>query len=100
MLFSVSQSVTASTVRANVKLYGGAHRVSEQPEPEPNPDQPRLTDGELYAGMYPERAKLIRDNGGMPDLKFPHSFCPPSDEVIEELLTSQSPRILALDEVE
>ena len=72
----------------------------EPPEPELDPDRPRLTDGELYAGMYPKRAKLIRDNGGMPDLKFPYSFGPPSDEVIDELLTSQSPRILALDEVE
>ena len=67
------------------------------PEPDPAPEQPTLTEGELYAAMYPERAKLIRDNGGMPDLPFPHGFGPPSKLVIDELLTSRSPRILALD---
>ncbi len=71
----------------------------EPPQPERN-EAPILTEGERYAAIYPKRARLIRENGGMPDLPFPHGFGPPPSSVIEELLTSQSPRILAVDTVE
>jgi hypothetical protein len=68
-----------------------------EPEPErstPPPD-PILTDGERYAANYPKRAKAIREYGGMPAHE---TFGPPTRAVIKELLTSTSPRILAVDE--
>lgn len=66
------------------------------PEAEPPPpDEPKLTEGEFYAAHYPKRAKAIREYGGMP----PHErFGPPTAKVIKELLTSTSPRILAVDD--
>jgi len=67
-----------------------------EPEPEPPPpEEPKLTEGEFYAARYPTRAKAIREYGGMP----PHErFGPPTAKIIKELLTSTSPRILAVDD--
>lgn len=74
-----------------------------QPEPEPGPApepaaDPVLTEAERYAVTYPKRAKLIRENRGMPDLPFPYSFGPPPQSVIDALLSETSRHILALDE--
>ncbi len=71
-----------------------------EPEPEPTPPppaEPVLTEAERYAVTHPRRARLIRQNGGMPDLAFPHSFGPPPASVIRGLLSETSPLILDLD---
>lgn len=59
--------------------------------------EPKLTDGELYAAIHPKRAKLIREYSGMPPESAGGTFGPPRRAVINELLRSQSPRILAVD---
>ena len=64
----------------------------ETPDPVPDPPKPDLTDAELYASTYPDRARQIRELGGAP---FNTVWMPPSKSVIDELLTSDSPIIQA-----
>ena len=66
------------------------------PPPLPPSERPNLTEGERYAVIYPDRARLIRSHGGMPGPPLDR-FGPPPRRVINELLTSTSPHILALD---
>ena len=69
-----------------------------QPEPEPAPTcEPRtdlIAEAELYAVMYPRRAALIREHGGVPDNV---SFGPPADDLARTLVTGRTPALLALD---
>ena len=76
---------------------GASPPSPEQPKSPASASEPRLTEGEYYAAVHPRRAKAIREYGGMP----PHErFGPPPRAVINELLRSTSPRILAVDEAE
>jgi hypothetical protein len=71
-----------------------------EPEPEsepPPPEPPKLTEGERYAAIYPDRARLIRKHGGVPDYPLA-KFGPPARRIVNELLNSVSPLILALDD--
>ena len=71
-------------------LSGTPHPAPDDVPPEPDP--PRLTEAELYASTYPDRARRIRDLGGPPSNTV---WMPPSQAVINEILTSDSPIIQA-----
>lgn len=61
---------------------------------EPPPEPPNLTEAELYASTYPDRARRIRELGGPPANTV---WFPPAKSVIAELLTSTSPIIQRVD---
>jgi hypothetical protein len=62
-----------------------------RPEPEPSPIETaderfaRLSEAEQYALIYPDRAALIRANGGLPN---PCTFGPPEPAIVQALLDS------------
>ena len=64
---------------------------------EPSPEEPKMTElsePELYASMYPERAADIRRARGVP----PNAkYGPPEPELVEAIIKSTSPILLALD---
>ena len=60
------------------------------PKPEPEPDAPDVA---LYETIYPERAALIRRNGGVPaDV----TFGPPDEDTVRALVTTRSPIVKTL----
>lgn len=72
------------------------------PEATPAPAQPRrepppkpLAEAEFYALLYPQRARLIRRHGGVPD---DARFGPPGDDIVHALVTGRSAALLALDQ--
>ena len=69
-----------------------------RPQPRRNEDdwpEPDLAgDAELYAIMYPQRAKLIRQLGGLPANC---SFGPPEPDLVSAIVTGSSPALRALD---
>ena len=67
-----------------------------QPQPERDPDDKfaAMTEAEQYATLYPKRAAQIRVHRGLPPRC---SFGPPEQELIDAILASTSPVLLALD---
>ncbi len=66
------------------------------PEP-PADDEPKFDPtaaAEEYAMLYPNRAALIRQHGGLPDNI---TFGPPERRVVRALLATHTPALLALD---
>jgi hypothetical protein len=53
-----------------------------------------VTEVELYAVMYPERAARIRAAGGLPAKL---DFGPPEPELVQAIVHGSSPILLALD---
>ena len=73
--------------------------MPEPPPPalEPEPAAPLTglaAEADLYAVMYPKRAALIRELGGLPD---PCTFGPPSPELVRAIATGATPHLLELD---
>jgi len=66
------------------------------PTPEPARDDTgnSLTEAELFAVTYPQRAKLIRSLGHLPE---PCSFGPPAPELVRAIVSGTSPVLLELD---
>jgi hypothetical protein len=60
------------------------------------PPRDLAAEAEYYAHNYPKRARLIRQHGGLPP---DCSFGPPDDELVQELITSPSPILRALDDL-
>jgi hypothetical protein len=65
--------------------------ADETQEPVPDP----VAEAELYAKMYPERARLIRRHGGMPP---DATFDEPDDWLARAVVNGRSPALLALDQ--
>ena len=91
----------AETHPAAMERAGYWFRDVSVPAPEPEPAPPaaatptsQLTEAELYAVMYPERAARIRAAGGLPAKL---DFGPPEPELIHDLVHGSSPILLALD---
>ena len=72
--------------------------VAEPAAPEPPsgaaPARDLAADAELYAIMYPRRARLIRALGGLPDNP---DFGPPDPELVPCIAAGTTPALLALD---
>ena len=68
--------------------------ATPEPAADEEPVHDPIAEAEHYAIIYPERAKLIRRNRGLPDKV---SFGPPDDDVVRGLVTGQTPILLALD---
>lgn len=66
------------------------------PEPGEPDDQKRdpISEAELYAVMYPDRAALIRRHGQVPDNA---RFGPPEPYLVRALVNGRTPALLALD---
>jgi len=62
--------------------------------PQEEPKMTELSEAELYATMYPERASDIRRTGGLPPGA---KYDPPEPELVEAIVRSASPIMLALD---
>jgi hypothetical protein len=60
------------------------------------PPRDLASEADYYARVYPKRARLIRQHGGLPP---DCSFGPPDDELVQELITSPSPLLRALDDL-
>jgi hypothetical protein len=69
-----------------------------QAQPDPPPDEEPKFDptaaAEEYAMLYPNRAALIRQHGGLPDNI---TFGPPERRLVRALLATHTPALLALD---
>lgn len=68
-------------------------------QPEPPPGEPavpfeKLHEAEQYAVIYPERARLIRANGGLPANV---TFGPPAAALVAAIAAGTSPILRALD---
>ena len=64
-------------------------------EPAEPPKPPELSEEELYATVYPQRAAEIRRHGGLPPRI---TYGPPEPALVEAIVRSTSPILLALDE--
>jgi hypothetical protein len=64
------------------------------PEPADTPQPATLTEAEMYATLYPERAARIRANRGLPANI---DFGPPEPEIVAALVNGTSPILRALD---
>jgi hypothetical protein len=71
------------------------HRRRTEPEPD-EPPRDLAAEADYYARVYPKRARLIRQHGGLPP---DCSFGPPDDDLVRELLTSANPILRALDDL-
>jgi hypothetical protein len=60
------------------------------------PPRDLAAEADYYARVYPKRARLIRQHGGLPP---DCSFGPPDDELVQELITSPNPILCALDDL-
>jgi len=67
-----------------------------EPEPEPGPDDrfATLSEADQYAILYPRRAALIRQHGGLPP---GCDFGPPDPGLERDIATGTSPILRALD---
>ena len=59
-------------------------------EPEPN----WAAEADFYAKIYPDRARLFRKLGRLPD---PCDFGPPEPKLLRAIITGTTPALLALD---
>ncbi len=64
----------------------------QQPTEEPAADP--IAEAEQYAIIYPQRAARIRILGGLPQ---PLDFGPPSPELVQAIITGDTPTLRALD---
>jgi hypothetical protein len=62
--------------------------------PELEPESGPLSEAQLYATFYPERAALIRRVGRVPD---DITFAPPDDDLVQALLACQDPVLAMID---
>ncbi|HME27516.1 MAG TPA: hypothetical protein VKI44_40380, partial [Acetobacteraceae bacterium] len=67
--------------------------VAEPPADEA-PKRDLAAEAELFAIMYPRRARLIRSRGGLPDKL---DFGPPDAELVPFIVNGTTPALLALD---
>jgi hypothetical protein len=67
------------------------------PEADAEPHIDPVAAAEEYAMLYPDRARLIRSRGGLPDRL---DFGPPGDDLVRALVTGRTPALLALDAAE
>ena len=65
-----------------------------EPPADAAPARDLAAEAELYAIMYPRRARLIRALGGLPDNP---DFGPPDPELVPFIATGTTPALLALD---
>ena len=70
--------------------------ASQPSVPEPPRGLAQMDAAEQYASLYPDRARLIRANGGLPPNV---RFGPPDDDTLHAILVSTSPILRALDVV-
>jgi hypothetical protein len=91
----------AETHPAAMERAGYWFRDVSVPAPEPESAPPaaaapssQLTEAELYAVMYPERAARIRAAGGLPASL---DFGPPEPDLVQAIVHGSSPVLLALD---
>ena len=85
-----------STHAAPPPPSSSATLTQAQPDPPPD-DEPKFDPtaaAEEYARLYPNRAALIRQHGGLPDNI---TFGPPERRVVRALLATHTPALLALD---
>ncbi len=86
---------------ASRSLTNGLTPAPNPPDPDPSwrePDEDEaVTEAavETYAHLYPQRAALIRRHRGLPPNV---TFGPPDPAMVEALVQSRSPILLALDE--
>jgi hypothetical protein len=93
----------AAMVRAGY-LHSGTLPPEPEPPPQPAvapeppaPAKPKyedMTPAEQYAVIYPDRARAIRQNRGMPPGA---TFPPPGRRIVEDIATGNSPVFLDLD---
>jgi hypothetical protein len=70
---------------------GGARPLADADEPPSD----LAAEAERYAIVYPRRAQLIRQHGGLP----PNcDFGPPDDDLVDAIVTGTSPALRALDD--
>jgi hypothetical protein len=104
---AVREKQLAQTHPAAMERAGYWFRDVSVPAPEPEPAPPAapdpclatgldpvVTEAELYAVMYPERAARIRAAGGLPAKL---DFGPPEPELVQAIVHGSSPILLALD---
>ena len=65
-----------------------------EPAADAEPKRDLAAEAEMYAIMYPRRAKLIRSLGGLPDNP---DFGPPDPELVPFIVHGKTPELLALD---
>ena len=68
--------------------------AAAEPPADTEPKRDLAAEAELYAIMYPRRAKLIRSLGGLPDNP---DFGLPDPELVPFIATGTTPALLALD---
>jgi hypothetical protein len=71
---------------------------AEPPEPAADPpavDFAALTEAEQYALLYPDRARRIRAERGLPARL---DYGPPEPEIVHDLVNGTSPILRALDQ--
>ena len=69
-------------------------QAAAEPPADTEPKRDLAAEAEMYAIMYPRRAKLIRSLGGLPDNP---DFGPPDPELVPFIATGTTPALLALD---
>jgi hypothetical protein len=79
---------------ASVPEPSPAEPAAAQPPEPPRPAFSDLSEAEQYALIYPDRAALIRANGGLPPRC---DFGPPEPELVEALVHGSTPLLRALD---
>ena len=82
----------APALPPDTRIAGPAAAPEAEPVEDAEPDP--IAEAELYAIIYPERAALIRRTGRLPDNV---SFGPPDDDIVEALVTANTPALAALD---
>ena len=65
-----------------------------EPAADEAPKRDLAAEAEMYAIMYPRRAKLIRTHGGLPDTI---DFGPPDPELVPFIVNGTTPALLSLD---
>ena len=69
-------------------------QAAAEPPADTEPKRDLAAEAEMYAIMYPRRAKLIRSLGGLPDNP---DFGPPDPELVPFIVSGTTPALLALD---
>ncbi len=87
----IAASAMTDALTLSKQELASPKREPAPPEPQPEPDAPDVA---LYETIYPERAALIRRNGGVPaDV----TFGPPDEDTVRALVTTRSPTPKTLD---
>jgi len=67
---------------------------AKEPAADAEPKRDLAAEAEMYAIMYPRRARLIRAHGGLPHTI---DFGPPDPELVPFIVHGKTPELLALD---